>query len=285
MHAFSLSHLTSPTPLLSLSLSVPFPLPHPLLSQDDRFGWMEAIKPGSSAAFKSFSARSSLSVHEREHYQQELRRLQPSPPTSNPPPQRLPQRSATEMEVTSPTLFLDESDDPYELMASSPVRLNQEIGASPKSTKPKPKPRSRKQPSSGSGSSPTIKLAHPPARQSTLSNDYVELCGDDGSGVTVESNPTEGGDVMSSINKPHAMAGSMDSNDGEGVVPEELAQSFASSQLRMLINMLQMVQAVQSPDGGGEDGDDGGQGAGTPVSPQRMAYEVTDSKGNFSKLR
>ena len=201
------------------------------------------------------------------------------------PPPRLPQRSATEMEVSSPTLNLDESDDPYELMASSPVRLNEEIGASPKSTKPKPKPRSRKQPSSGSGSSPTIKLAHPPARQSTLSNEYVELCGDDGSGVTVESNPTEGGDVMSSINKlSHAMAGSMDSNDGEGVVPEELAQSFSSSQLRMLINMLQKVQAVQSPGGGGGDG---GQGAGTPVSPQRT-YDVTDSislKGNFSKLR
>lgn len=403
---------------------------------------MEAIKPGSSAYLKAFSSRNTLSVTEKQHYQQEYRRLQPSPPPSYPPPQlqqmadqspgqvpesapptlltasqrrsgdfdpskswhgrpnvyrisdvgrrtnsvpdepepylepqhlptipqvsaaqynsratvprnfertskhaqtnggphaqfsppnqqnsqgfarnsishsvrspppKLPPRSATDLNLE----LLDESDDPYQLMVSSPVRVAGGQGAmeSPKSAmKPKPKPRPRKSPSSspkfnspGSSLPPVTQ----PVRQPTTSNEYVELCGDSGATVVEEIDgraSNSSADMMSSINKltqamPGGSINSLQSGDGDGVIPETLAQSFTSSQLQLLINMLQKVQSVQSPQGGGVamGMDMGGSRRGeyleagsgdsgvTVRAAQGLMYEDSDPvklKGNFSK--
>ena len=412
-------------------------------TQEERLEWMEAIKPGSSANLKAFAGRSTLRVTEHDHYQQELRRLQPSPPPTYPPPQlqqsnsaleqspseidpskswhgwpnahrnstsgrsnsvptsdepqpylepqyfpalerahsgigqrtggpslapgggtpfnsksiprnfktqgnvggefthsnggvphptpgsqgqthhphpphlqqnghgysrntishdmrspppRVTPRSSTEAHLDSPADFLDEGDDPYQLMMSSPVgpSASRDGRNSPKNTKPKPKPRPRKRESPRS-SSPRVNLASPPPRQLSISNDYVELCGD--SGATVEGD--DGASMVSSINQLSKVIEEGGVETAEGEVPEKLAESFSSSQLQLLINMLQKVQAVQSPQGGGGGGGGGETAGGTgvqnveatsrllsPMSPQRALYEVGDPvtlKGNFSK--
>ena len=447
-------------------------------TQEDRFQWMEAILPGSSANLRAFSERNSLRVAEREHYQQEYRRIQPSPPPSYPPPQLLdadqpprsprsprhapqqtppsftmppavrppkdfdasaswhgrpnvyrnpnsgrnnslpspdeqpqpylqpellssvqercsinnqrggvtlapapvpydsrsiprnferqgnqfahtnggpplpsndqhrpqphqrrhgasftksstaqdvmtnpppkpPRRSITDTEINSPALDLDENDDPYQMMLSSPVRrVNREAVDSSHSAKPKPKPRSRKVHSPNS--SPTVNPASPPVqKQSTISNQYVELCGDSGARIEEDGTPTDSTatdastvDVVSSLNQlvTRGIKQSDSSESGSGVIPEDLQQSFTSSQLQLLINMLQKVQAAQESNGeeagggGGEgEGEGGGRGdvaatiggrVGSPTSPhvQGPLYEVEDVqdritlKGNFSKL-
>lgn len=234
---------------------------------------------------------------------------------TNPPP-KPPRRSNTDIEITSPTLDLDENDDPYQMMLSSPARMvNREAVDSSRSMKPKPKPRSRKVHSPNS--SPTVKPASPPVqKQSTISNEYVELCGDSGARIEDDGTPTDTAttnvpavDVMSSLNQLVAGGRSQsESNEsGGGVVPEDLAQSFTSNQLQLLINMLQKVQAVQGSNGeeagGGGEGRGEGGGGGvaatvggrveSPTSPrvQGPLYEVEDVqdrhmalKGNFSKL-
>ena len=194
--------------------------------------------------------------------------------------------------------------------------VNKEAVDSVLSMKPKPKPRPRK--SHSPNSSPSIKPANPPfQKQPTASNQYVELCADSGTRVEDDSTPSDATttsapavDVMSSLNQ--LVAGSMtqseSSESGSTVVgPEDLAQSFTSSQLQLLINMLQKVQTVQGSNGeaGSGEGEGGGGGEGmaaaktggggskaqTPVSPPGPLYEVEDTahnhlalKGNFSKL-
>ena len=242
--------------------------------------------------------------------------------TAQDPPPKAPKRSNTDIEITSPDLVLDENDDPYQMMLSSPARVaNKEAVNSAHSMKPKPKPRPRK--SHSPNSSPSIKPANPPfKKQPTASNEYVQLCGDSGTRVeeddstpndaTTTSASAPAVDVMSSLNQ--LVAGSVtrseSSESGSTVVPEDLAQSFTSSQLQLLINMLQKVQTVQGSNGeasNGEGGEGGGGGGGggaaaakagggggkarTPLSPPGPLYEVEDTahdhlalKGNFSKL-
>ena len=229
------------------------------------------------------------------------------------PPPKPPERANTDVDMTSPTQFLDENDDPYQMMLTSPVhQRNKEAVDSSHSMKPKPKPKPRSRKAHSPNSSPKINLASPPARQLMISNAYVELLGDSGARVEADSTPTNTAtnvppavDVMSSLNRLQAMAGGMKQSEsdesGGGVVPEDLAQSFTSSQLQLLINMLQKVQAVQSPQGSsnGEGGEGGGtvdvggevETGMTPTSPaQGSVYEVDDVhdhvalKGNFSKL-
>ena len=224
------------------------------------------------------------------------------------PHHKPPKRSSTEIEITNTDLVLNEDDDPYQMMLSSPARMankNKEAVDSSHSMKPKPKPRPRK--SHSPNSSPSVKLANPPVqRQPMTSNEYVELCGDSGARIEDDSTPTDATtnvpavDVMSSLNQlvTGGIKRSESSESGGGVVPEDLAQSFTSSQLQLLINMLQKVQAVQGSNGGASNGE--GEGGGTaaavgvkvqtPGSPQGPLYEVEEVqdhvalKGNFSKL-
>ena len=205
--------------------------------------------------------------------------------TRSPPP-KPPSRSSTDSDIHSPTFLLDETDDPYEIMMSSPLRSKGAAATeSPKSIdrQQKPKPKPRKQ------SSPKIQLASPPAGQQTAPNDYVELCGD--SGTMVQD---EGASVMtSSITQLSQVIGT---NDRGEVVPEDLAGSFTPDQLQLLINMLQKVQAVQSGEevsppspGGLGAGGQGGEGGGllTFTSPRGNVYgagDYADLKGNLSKF-
>ena len=254
--------------------------------------------------------------HQRRHGASFTKSSTSQDVTATPPP-RLPLRSNTDTEIQSSTLVLDENDDPYQMMLSSPARVaNKEAVDSSHSMKPKPKPRSRK--SHSPNSSPSIKPAKPPVQKQTMvSNEYVELCDDSGARVEGDDNgssPTNATanvpavDVMSSLNQ--LVAGGMRQSEsgesasgggggdgaGGGVVPEDLAQSFTSSQLQLLINMLQKVQAEGGSNGepsNGEGEREGGGGRGdrvqTPLSPQRPIYEVEDAqdhmalKGNFSK--
>ena len=116
----------------------------------------------------------------------------------------------------------------------------------------------------------------------------MELLGDAGTKVAEERDS-----VLSSLNRlSQSVVESVEQIDlsEEGVVvPEAMAQSFTSSQLQLLINMLQKVQAAQSPGegGGGGAGDNTAAGLTSP-SQQTPLYEVDEHvtlKGNFSKLK
>ena len=207
------------------------------------------------------------------------------------PPPTLAPRSSTEVDLENPyNLLGEDDDDPYEVMLSSPIKpspvRDRDIGNSPTSLKPKPKPRQRKQESLGA--CPKPKLTAPPARQPTISNEYVELCGD--SGATIESDGTSVGLSIDQLSQ--VMERDVKTNEAD--VSEKLAQSFTPSQLQLLINMLQKVQTVQSPQGSGGGGTAGDMGAQnieassahlSPSSPRPPC--VTDDpatlKGNFSK--
>lgn len=219
-------------------------------------------------------------VHTNGQHPQVTSRGTISHDTRSPPP-KLPSRSSTEADIQSHTHFLDENDDPYEMMMSSPVRSSSEVALLPTESggKPKPTPRPRKQ------LSPKLQLASPPPRQPSVNNDYVELCKD--AGTTVQD---EGASVVtSSITQ---LSQVIESNDGGEVVPEELAENFTPGQLQLLITMLQKVQAVQSGEDASEVGSAGGtkvEGGGllTPTSPRGNFYEVSDYadlKGNLSEF-